>query len=58
MRVGTDEEEWDVNNLISWLLVDEGLDKAGQNDVWGIWWLFEESAGSRQANSSKGELMV
>lgn len=38
---------------------DEGLyEEAEQNEVWGIWWVFEESAGSRRANSSKRELMV
>lgn len=46
--------------LFDWLVPrDEGFyDKAGQNAVWGIWWLFEESAGSRWANSNKGELTV
>lgn len=38
---------------------DEGFyDKAGQTLVWGIWWLFKGSAGSRWANSNKGKLMV
>lgn len=57
MRLGAAEEEWHLNDLISWLLGMKGLWQSWAK-VWGIECVLAEGAASSWANRSKGDLMA